>query len=164
MAKEMQFPKSGALTYSPMDFVEQLKTIAETNNDFNFSILVEQKPIQKKFTYVCKVLAIILQSKVIRSLADRKVIHYDKIQEHGLTYIEIKENHTRKVEERYTPFFIDGNSKVQTFKGNEYIEYSLRNPTRTDLKYIEKVREKYNIPAPHTFVGDKLTFTEDDFI
>jgi diphthamide synthase subunit DPH2 len=147
-------------TQQMIDFVEQLKQIAEMTDDFNFSILVEQKPIQKKYTYVSKVLSIILKAN-----SKRIVIHYDQIQEHELTYIEIKDNkHSRKVGVRNTPFFIDGNSKIQTFKGSDYIEYSLRNPTRTDLKFIEKVREKFNIPAPHNFVGDKLTFCENDFL
>jgi hypothetical protein len=159
MTKEIAFPKSGGLTHNVMDFVEQLKTIAETNDDFNFSILVEQKPIQKKYTYVCKVLSIIVQAK-----SNRKVIHYDQIQEHDLTFIEIKENHIRKVGVRNTPFFIDGNSKVQTFKGNEFIDYSLRNPSRTDLQFIDKVREKFNISAPRDFVGTNVTFNDDDFI
>jgi hypothetical protein len=141
-----------------LDFATQLETIAEMKDDFNFSILVEQKPIQKKFTYVCKVLAVIIQGK-----SNRIVIHYDQIQEHELTYIEIKENHSRKVGVRNTPFFIDGYSKVQTFKGNEFIDYSLRNPTRTDLKDVDKVREKYKINAPREFSGVKLTFCDTDF-
>jgi hypothetical protein len=155
-------------THSPMDFVEQLKTIADLEDDFNFSILVEQKPIQKKYTYVCKVLAIIIQRSLgsgssATAKSNRIVIHYDQIQEHELTYIEIKENHSRKVGVRNTPFFIDGYSKLQTFKGNEFIDYSLRNPTRTDLKDVDKIREKYKINAPREFSGVKLTFCDTDF-
>jgi hypothetical protein len=100
---------------------------------------------------------------IIQTKSKRIVIHYDKIQEHDLTYIEIKDNHTRKVGVRNTPFFIDGNSKVQTFKGNEFIEYSFRNPTRKGLEDVDKIREKFNIPAPHDFTGAKLTFCDTDF-
>jgi hypothetical protein len=145
-------------TNNMLDFVDNLTTNFDIKDDFNFSILVEQKPTQKKYSHGCKVLSIILQTN-----SKRIVIHYDQIQEFELTYIEIKDNRTRKVGVRNTPFFIDGNSKLQTFKGNEFIEYSFRNPTRTDLKFVEKVREKFNIPAPHEFTGAKLTFEENDF-
>jgi hypothetical protein len=151
-------------THTVMDFVHQLQealvaSVMGFSEDFNFSVLVEQKPIQKKYSYVCKVLAIIIQNK-----STRLCIHYDKIQEHKLTYLEIKENKIRKVGDRKTPFWVDGNSKLQSFKDNDFIDYSLRNPTWYDLKFGDKVREKYNVSAPRQFSGAKLTFNDDDFI
>jgi hypothetical protein len=146
------------LTLSPIDFVDRLKQILENTDEFNFSMLAEMNPIKKKYTYVCKVLSIIVKFK---SENKPKYIHYDKILEHSLNYIEIKENHMRKVGARKLPFWLDGSSTVQTFKGNEFIEYSLRNPTRTDLTHIEKIRSKYNIPEPHEFIGEKLGFEDD---
>jgi hypothetical protein len=145
-------------TLSPMDLVDQLKEILDTTEEFNFSILVEQNPIKKKFTYVCKVLSIITK------IGNNKpqFIHYDKILEHSLNYIEIKENHTRKLGSRKTPFFIDGSSVVQKYKENEFIEYALRNPTRIELKHVDKIRIKYKIPIPREFVGMKLGFEDDD--
>jgi hypothetical protein len=143
-------------TLSPIDFVDQVKTILETKDEFNFSILVEMNPIKKRFTYVCKPLAIIVK------LNDKlQYIHYDKILEHQLNYIEIKENHLRKVGVRKTPFFIDGSSKVQNYKDNDYIEYSFRNPSKNDLKFVEKIREKFNITVPREFVGERLGFNDD---
>jgi hypothetical protein len=145
-------------TLSPIDFVDQLKTILETSNEFNFSILAEMNPIKKKYTHVCKVLSIIVKFK---SEPKPKYIHYDDILKHSLNYIEIKENHTRKVGARKLPFWLDGSGTVQSFKGNEFIEYSLRNPTRTDLKHIEKIRSKYSISEPREFIGEKLGFEDD---
>ena len=53
--------------YSMLDFVDQLKLIYEIEIDFDFSILVEKTPIKRKYTYSCKVLAImILGWKTIR--------------------------------------------------------------------------------------------------
>ena len=46
--------------YSMMDFVDELKTKFEIKDDFDFSILVEKTPIKRKYTYSCKVLAIMI--------------------------------------------------------------------------------------------------------
>jgi hypothetical protein len=146
---------------SVIDFVAELRRISDNiqaDEDFDFSILVEMNPIKNKYTYVCKVLSIIISLGCKNTI---EYIHFDKVQENDLNYIEIKDNHTRKVGVRKTPFFIDGVSHLQEFNGNNYIEYSLRNPKHSELKFIEKLREKYNIIAPRNFVGKNLTFTKD---
>jgi hypothetical protein len=146
-------------TFSAIDLVDQIKTILSISDDFNFSILVEMNPIKKRYSYLAKVLSIITKTK------DEKpqFIHYDKILEHELNYLEIKENHIRKVGIRKTPFFIDGSSAIQTYTEHEFVEYSLRNPTKTELRRIDKLRTKYNISVPHQFIGQKLTFDDSDF-
>jgi hypothetical protein len=144
-------------TYSPLELIDVLKDILENKEEFNFSILVEMQPIKKKFTYVCKILSIITKSGSNKA----QIINYDKILEHELNYIEIKENHTRKIGNRKTPFWIDGSSVIQEFKGNQFIDYSLRNPTKIELRRVDKLRIKYQISAPRIFVGQKLTFDDE---
>jgi hypothetical protein len=145
-------------TYSPLELVDELKSILNIKTDFNFSILAEAHPIKKKYTCVSKILSIITQ------VNDEKpqTLHYDKILEHELHYLEFKENHMRKVGDRKTPFWIDGSSVIQKYKENEYIEYSLRAPTKVELKKIDKLRIKYQIPFPRIFVGVKLAFDDSD--
>jgi hypothetical protein len=145
-------------TISPMELVDELKTILKIKDEFNFSILVEQNPIKKKYTYVCKILSIVAKEGSNKP----QYLHYDKIIEHELNYIEIKENHMRKIGDRKTPFWIDGSSVIQEFKGNQFIEYSLRNPTKMEIRRIDKLRIKYKIPIPRNFVGVKLGFDDDD--
>jgi hypothetical protein len=144
------------MTLSMLEFVDRLKEILETEEEFNFSILTEMNPIIKKYTFVCKVLAIIVKVN-----NKNRYIHYDEVTKQELNYAEIRDNHTRKVGKRSTPFFIDGSSKIQTFKDNDFIEYSLRSASRTDLKFVDKIREKFNVQAHKEFVGMKLGFEED---
>jgi hypothetical protein len=145
-------------TYTPLELVDEIKQILNITEDFNFSILVEQNPIKKKFTYVTKILSIIAKTRESKA----QFIHYDKILEHELNYLEIKENFTRKVGVRKTPFWIDGSSVIHKYKENDFIEYSLRNPTKVELKRIDKLRIKYQISPPREFVGQKLTFDDED--
>jgi hypothetical protein len=144
--------------------MKKLKYIFDSNlckiqNDFDFSILVEQQPIKKQYNnYVTKILSIITKVKDEKA----QFIHYDKILEHELTYLIIKETPRRKVGDRRTPFVIDGSSVNEEFKGNPFINYSLRNPTKVELKKIDKLRIKYQITPPREFVGQKLTFDDED--
>ena len=70
-----------------------------------------------------------------------KTILYDELIENDLQYFKVKENARRKMGTRKHPFFIDGNSKVQEYKGNEFIDYSFRNSSRKDLQCVEKMRK-----------------------
>ena len=62
---------------------------------------------------------------------------------------------------RKNPWFIDGNSKINTFKENEFVEYSFRNASQKDLKFVEKLRKKFNIIPPRDFAGKALHFNDD---
>ena len=63
---------------------------------------------------------------------------------------------------RKNPWFIDDNSEIKkSDKGNEYIEYSFRNAGPKDLKFVEKMRKKFNIIPPRNFVGKALHFNDD---
>jgi hypothetical protein len=90
-------------------------------------------------------------------------LNYNQIQEHLLNYVIIKDNHVRKVGVRNNPFWIDGCSKVLTFEGNEFVEYSFRNINNKDVKMIAKMREKYSIITPKEFIEEALHFDEDIF-
>ena len=62
---------------------------------------------------------------------------------------------------RNTPFFIDGNSKVQTYKNN-FIEFNYRNASKKDLAIVAKMRVKFNIPEPRDdFKGKTMHLTDD---
>ena len=78
---------------------------------------------------------------------------YDELGENDLQHVKVKENTRRKMGTRKHPFFIDGNSKVQEYKGNEFIDYSFRNPSRKDLQCVEKMRKKFNIVEPREFIA-----------
>ena len=139
--------------YTMLEFIDELKTKFEIDGEFDFSILVEKSPIKKPYTYCCKVLAIIISG--------RKTITYDQIVEKDLQYLEVRETIRRKVGTRNNPFFIDGHSKIQTYKDNDFIEYSFRNASKKDLAIVEKMRAKFNIAAPHEFRGKSLHLNDD---
>ena len=139
--------------YSMLEFIDELKTKFEIANEFDFSILVEKSPIKKRYTYCCKVLAIIT--------AGRKTITFDQIDEKDLQYLELKETIRRKLGTRNNPWYIDGDSKVQTYKDNDFIEYSFRNASKKDLAIVEKMRAKFNIAVPHEFRGKSLHLNDD---
>ena len=139
--------------YSMIDFISELKTTFDINSDFDFSILMEKSPIKRMYDWSCKVLAVILGTG--------RTIYYDELQEKDLQYINVKETPRRKMGTRKNPWFVDGNSKINTFKGNDYIEYSFRNAGTKDLKFVEKMRKKYNIVAPRDYIGKALHFGDD---
>ena len=62
---------------------------------------------------------------------------------------------------RNNPWLVDGNSKIQNYKDNDYIEYSSRNPSNKDLKFVEKMRTKFNITPPRDFAGKALHFNDE---
>ena len=62
------------------------------------------------------------------------------------------------------PWFVDGNSKIHTYKGNDYIEYSFRNAGTKDLKFVEKMRQKFNIVPPRDYIGKALHFGVDKLL
>ena len=65
---------------------------------------------------------------------------------------------------RNNPWFVDGKSKVQNYKDNDYIEYSFRNPSNKDLKFVEKMRKKFNIIPLRIFTGKALHFNDDELL
>ena len=138
--------------YRMFDFVDQLKLIYEIEKDFDFSILVEKTPIKRKYTYSCKVLAIMILGL--------KTISYKEIVKNDLQYVEVRDTTRRKMGTRNTPFFIDGNSKVQLYKNN-YIEFNYRNASKKDLAIVAKMRAKFYIPEPRDFVGKTMHLTDD---
>jgi hypothetical protein len=141
-----------------MELVDELTSIHDISDEFNFSILVEMNPIKKTYTYICKIIGIIMKAgtKTFQ-------MNYNNVREHMLNYIEVKENLKRKIGIRKQPFWIDGCSKVQTFKNNNFIEYCFRNPDSRDIKMIARIREKFNIDEPREFKGEKLHFDENIF-
>jgi len=142
--------------HSMIEYVDALRlhfVLDTANAEFEFSLLMEKTPIKKTYHWCCKVLAIILSTG--------KTIYYDELQEKDLLYVNVKENARRKMGIRKNPWFIDGNSKINSHKGNEYIEFSFRNAGPKDLKFVEKMRTKFNIIPPRDFVGKALHFNDD---
>ena len=136
--------------YNMLEFVDELKSTFEITEEFDFSILMVKLSIKRMYDWCCKVLAVIL--------SNGRIIYYDDLRENDLQYINIKETPRRKMGLRKHPWFVDGNSKVCSYKGNDFIEYSFRNASSKDLKFIEKMRKKYNIEEPHEFSGKALHF------
>ena len=138
-----------------LDLVEEIRQISETQKEFNFSILIEQDPTVNEYNYVCKILAIILKEHGKDSKP--KFIHFDSITKHGLNYVKINKKRNQKPGIN-KPTFIDGSSVVKTFKDQNYIEFKMRSPNKRELDAIEAIRKKYDIPVPHVFKSERLTF------
>ena len=139
--------------YSMIEFVDALRMNFGLDAECEFSLLVEKSPIKRTYDWCCKVLAIILSTG--------RTIYYDELQEKDLQYVNVKETPRRKMGNRKNPWFIDGNTQVQSFKGNQFIEYGFRNAGPKDLKFVEKMRKKFNIIPPREFVGKALHFNDD---
>jgi len=143
--------------FSVLDFINELKSTFNIEGEFDFSILMEKSPIKRKYDWCCKVLAVIFGN-------NNQKIYYDELQEKDLQYVIVKETARRKMGNRNNPWFVDGNSKVQNYKDNDYIEYSFRNPSKKDLKFVELMRTKFGITPPREFVGKALHFGDDELL
>ena len=144
-------------TLKLLELVEEIRTIYEIENQFNFSILIEQNPIERKFSYVCKVMAIIIKENVKGSKP--RTIHFDEIVNHGLNYVEVKKKRNQKIGMK-TPSFVDGSSIMKKFEGHDYVEFNLRFPNKRDLLAIEHIRKKFNIPVPYQFKSESLHLSD----
>ena len=71
-------------TLKLLELVEELRMNSEIETEINISILIEQNPKEKEYTYVCKVLAIIMKENVKGSKP--KFVHYDDTVKLGLNY------------------------------------------------------------------------------
>ena len=142
--------------HSMIDFIKTIQSTFKIVGEFDFSILMEKSPLKRTYDWCCKALAVIV--------SNGKTIYYVELQENDLQYINIKETPRRKMGNRNNPWFVDGNSKIQTFKDNDFIEYSFRNASNRDLKLVEKMRAKFDIQPPHEFTGKALRFNDDDFL
>jgi hypothetical protein len=137
--------------YSMMDFITELKDKFEIDGDFDFSILVEKNPIKKMYTYLTKVLAIVLKQ------GDKKwIIHHPQLVENDVELLEVKTSARRIMGTRKNPFWLCGNSKIQTYKDNQFIEYVFINPSKKDLDFVAKIRKKFNIVEPHIYETKKI--------
>ena len=72
-----------------IEYVENLKSNFEINDEFDFSILIEKSPIKRTYDWCCKVLAVIL--------GNGRTIYYDELQKKNLQYINTKEAPRRKM-------------------------------------------------------------------
>jgi len=145
--------------HSMIEFVDVLRSNFDLDVEcleFDFSLLVEKSPIKRTYDWCCKVIAIILSTG--------RTIYYDELQEKDLVYVNVKETPRRKMGTRKNPWFIDGHSKIQTYKDHEFIEYSFRNASQKDLKFVEKMRKKYNIVPPREYIGKALHFGDDKLL
>ena len=136
-----------------IDEIRQIKEVPH-GSEFNFSILIEQDPTDRKYTYTCKVLAIIMREKTSQPKTTH--IHFDEITKHCLNYVEVRKKRNQKVGIN-TPSFIDGSSEVEKHKGYDYIKFNFRLPNKKDLNAINKIRKKYNIPVPIKFKSEQLS-------
>ena len=131
-------------TYNMIEFVHALRLNfydGSKSARFRFALVVEKYPIKRNNDWCCKVLAIFF--KIGRT------IYYDQLQEKGLLYVNVTENDRRQMGIRKDPWFIVVNdSKIKSFRGNEFIDYSFNNASEKDLKFVEEMRTKYNIVPP----------------
>ena len=142
-------------SFKLLDYIKELKTNFDINYEFNFSILIEQSPIERKYTYVGKVLGIIVRSLDGKS---RQVLNYDELVDCDMKYVEVKKLRNQKIGIE-TPTFIDGCSVIKNFKGHDFLEFNFRFANKKqDAEAIKKIRETYKIPVPYKFKSTPLHF------
>ncbi|KAK8881875.1 hypothetical protein M9Y10_044511 [Tritrichomonas musculus] len=135
------------------DYINNLKAkLPKTFDVCNFSILCDKFPIPSgKYGYNARVLYVSLK-------ADEKYKRFyppdlDKL---GLTYIYVKTNKRRNINEDMPEFYVNGNTTSKEYEGYHYYEYSIRLAPREHMNNIIKLREKYNIKEPTIFFGEQL--------
>ena len=144
-------------TFKLLELIEEIRMVYEIENEFNFSILIEQNPIDRKYSYVCKVLAIIIK-EIVKGSKPR-TIHFDEILKHGYNYVEVKKKRNQKIGMK-TPSFVDGCSVVKKFEGHDYVELNLRFSNKRDLVAIDQIRKKYEIQTPYHFKSESLHLSD----
>ena len=114
-----------------------------------FSLLCERFPINTSLSnYLAKVLYISLKSP-----NDSIRIYPDKIKEYDIEYVILNSNSRRRISCRMKEFWVCGNNQLQSYKENDFYNYSLEIANNKTRDTIEKLRSKYQISPPEIFIG-----------
>ena len=65
---------------------------------------------------------------------------------------------------RKKPFWINGDTTIQNYKDNNYINYSFAQVKKSEESLIAKLSERYNIPEPEVYEGVTLGISLRDSI
>ena len=139
--------------YKVYDYINNVITLFDSPEDFvkcNFSVLCDKYPIQiNKSNYIAKVLYISLKTdKLVKRL------YPDKIKEYEIEYIILNSNTRRKLNYKMNEFFVNGNNETQTYKENDFYNYSIELVSNKTKELINQLREKYNLTVPSLFIGE----------
>ena len=140
--------------YKVFDYINNVISLLESPEDFvkcNFSILCDKYPIQTNTNkYLAKVLYISLKTdKLVKRL------YPDKIKEYEMEYIILNSNSRRRLNYKMNEFFVNGNNETQTYKENDFYNYSIELPSSKTKTLISQLREKYNLTTPSLFIGEQ---------
>ena len=134
------------------DYINNVISLLDNPEDYakcDFSILCDKYPIQThRNNYLAKVLYISLKSeKGITRL------YPNKIKEYEIEHVILNSNSRRRLNGKMNEFFVNGNNETQTYKENDFYNYSIELTSNKTKELISKLREKYNLTAPSIFVG-----------
>ena len=140
--------------YKVFDYINNVISLLESPEDFvkcNFSILCDKYPIQTNTNkYLAKVLYISLKTdKLVKRL------YPDKIKEYEMEYVVLNSNSRRRLNYKMNEFFVNGNNETQTYKENDFYNYSIELPSNKTKTLISQLREKYNLTTPSLFIGEQ---------
>ena len=131
------------------DFVFDNAPEGFTDEETKFSILCEKEPYVGTYTIKGKALCIIYRNKDGKTAK----VYPDSIKE---PYFEFKETNHRRINTKKKPFWINGDMKLQTYKDNEFINYSFSQAKKGEEVMIAKLREKYGLVEPVVYEGTTL--------
>ena len=139
--------------YKVFDYINNVISLLESPEDFvkcNFSILCDKYPIHTTSNkYLAKVLYISLKTdKLVKRL------YPDKIKEYEMEYIILNSNSRRRLNYKMNEFFVNGNNETQTYKENDFYNYSTELASSKTKELISQLREKYNLTTPSLFIGE----------
>lgn len=138
--------------YKVFDYINNVISLLDNPEDFSkcdFSILCDKYPIQtNRNNYLAKVLYISLKSE-----NGIKRLYPNKIKEYEIEYVILNSNSRRRLSDKMNEFFVNGNNEIQTYKENDFYNYSIELASKKTKELILQLREKYNLTAPSMFVG-----------
>jgi hypothetical protein len=132
-----------------------------------FAIIVDKFPFEKQYStnYSGRILVVMLRVKT-NEVDSTIVLYPDRVEELGETkYIDFRYKHSLATFKNISsnPFYIEGNTEEKEYKGNKYYNYKIRKTTIKDLRVIEKIRVKFDIPEPKRDEVVVEKFMLDDF-
>lgn len=83
-----------------------------------------------------------------------KRLYPDKIKEYEIEYVILNSNSRRRLNYKMNEFFVNGSNETQTYKENDFYNYSIELASSKTKTLISQLREKYNLTTPSLFVGE----------
>jgi hypothetical protein len=114
----------------------------------DFAFIVDKLPFEKQYSTNYSGMILVVMLRVGTNIVN---LYPDKIEELCESkYIDFRYKHSLATFKKISsnPFYIEGNTQEKEFKGNKYYNYKIRKCEPKDLKIIDKIRVKFEIPEP----------------